>query len=71
MILAQAVLEILCSPRAYRLTLGKSKKKKNIEKKMAKSEKEIIQSNIYRILPKVNQVIYFLNTVYQSTGQIS
>ena len=31
---------------------------------------EIIQSNIYRILPKVNQVIYTLNTIYEANIMI-
>ena len=29
-------------------------------------KREIIQSNIYRILPKLNQVIYSLDTVYDT-----
>ena len=31
-----------------------------------KSKREIIQSMIYRILPKVNQVIYTLDIIYDS-----
>ena len=31
-----------------------------------KSKREIIQSLIYRILPKVDQVIYTLDTIYDS-----
>ena len=33
---------------------------------MRKLKREIIQSWIYRILPKVNQVIYTLNTICDS-----
>ena len=33
------------------------------EKKM---KREIIQSLIYKILPKVNQVVYTLDTIYDS-----
>ena len=31
---------------------------------ICQSEREIIQPNIYRILPNVNQVIYTLDTIY-------
>ena len=31
--------------------------------KVPKSEKEVIQSYIYKSLPKVNQVIYILDTI--------
>ena len=50
MTLAQAVLEKLCSQASIRFLLEKSKR-------------EIIQSLIYRILPKINQVIYTLYTI--------
>ena len=33
--------------------------------KQQSRKREIIQSNIYRILPKVNQVIYTLDTIYE------
>ena len=50
MILAQAVLQIFCSQGCF--TIQKASQKR-----------EIIQSNIYRILPKINQVIYTLDTI--------
>ena len=49
MILAQAVLQIFISQSCFS-TQNDSQKR------------EIIQSNIFRILPKVNQVIYILDT---------
>ena len=48
MILAQAVLQTFCSQGCFS-TQNDSRKR------------EIIQSNIYRILPNLNQVIYTLN----------
>ena len=51
MVLAQAVLEIFCSQASIGLSLEKWKR-------------EIIQSRIKRILPKVNQVIYTLDKIY-------
>ena len=48
MILAQAVLQIFCSQGCFTI--------QNVSLK-----REIIQSNIYRILPNVNQVIYTLD----------
>ena len=50
MILAQAVLQVFCSQRCFAI--------QNVSQKI-----EIIQSNIYRILPNVNQVIYTLDTI--------
>ena len=51
MILTQAVLQIFCWQSSIGLQCIKRKR-------------EIIQPNIYRILPKVNQVIYTMATVY-------
>ena len=51
MTLAQVVLRYF----VHKITLGYD------EKKM---KREIIQSLIYKILPKVNQVVYTLDTVY-------
>ena len=51
MTLALAVLEIFCS-------------KASIGLKCVKWKREIIQSWIYRILPKVNRIIYTLDTIY-------
>ena len=48
MILAQVVLQIFYSQGCFTTQNRK---------------KEIIKSNIYRILPKVNQVIYTLDTI--------
>ena len=50
MVLAQAVLQIFCSQGCFTIY--------NMRKR------EIIQPNIYRILPKVNQVSYTLDTIY-------
>ena len=50
MILAQAVLHIFCSQGSIGLQCKSGKR-------------AIIQPNIYRILPKVNQVIYTLDTI--------
>ena len=50
-ILAQAVLQIFFLTRLLYYTKCQSRKR------------EIIQSNIDRILPKVNQVIYTLDTI--------
>ena len=50
MILSQAVLKIFCSQGCFTTQNDKVGKE------------EIIQSNIKRILPKVNQVIYTLDT---------
>ena len=36
----------------------------------ASQKREIIQSNIHRILPKVNQVIYSLDTIYEPNSMI-
>ena len=52
--LAQALLEIFCS----QASLGYDEKRKR--------KREIIESLIYIILPKVNQVIYTLDTIYDS-----
>ena len=51
MMLAQAVLQLFCSQGCFTTQNDKSRKR------------EIIQSNMYRILPKVNQVIYTLDTI--------
>ena len=51
MILAQAALQIFCSQDCFTTQNDKVRKK------------EIIQSSIKRILPKVNQVIYTLDTI--------
>ena len=50
MVLAQAVLQIFCWQGSIGLQCISQKR-------------EIIQPNIYRILPKVNKVIYTLNTI--------
>ena len=50
MTLAQAVLEIFCLTSVHWFIMGKT-------------EKVIIQSWIWRILPKVNQVIYILDII--------
>ena len=51
MILAQAVLQIFYSQGHFTIQKCKSQKR------------EIIQSNIYRILTNVNQVIYIMDTI--------
>ena len=50
MILAQVVLKIFCSQGCFTA-------------QNASHKREIIQSNIYRILPKVNQVIYTMDII--------
>ena len=54
MTLAQEVLEIFCSQASDDWVI------------MRKSKREIIKSLINRILPTVNQVIYTLDTIYDS-----
>ena len=51
MVLDQTVLQVFVFTRLLYYTKCQSRKR------------EIIQSNIYRILPKVNQVIYTLDTI--------
>ena len=52
MILAQAVIQIFCSQGCVTIQKCQSQKR------------EIIQPHIYKILPKVNQVIYTLDKMY-------
>ena len=51
MILAQAVFQIFCSQGRF------------ATQKCLSQKREIIHSNIYRILPKVIQVIYTMDTI--------
>ena len=51
LILAEAVLQIFCWQSCFTI-------------KCQSRKREIIQPNIYRLLPKVNQVIYTMATVY-------
>ena len=57
-ILAQVVLQIFCSQGCFYNAKRQSQKK------------EVIHSNIHRILPKVNQVIYSLDTIHEPNSII-
>ena len=58
MILAQVVLQIFCSHGCF------------YNAKCQSQKREIIHSNIHRIISKVNQVIYSLDTIHEPNSII-